>query len=150
MEALREDLSSCSTRVQDSGPTSIPCQLQHLPVNDRIPRGVCLVSVFDRFISNAVEARGQFVSQGRSAGNENRRWHGTRRECNLGDKGNTTFCGSSTCSLCCIVKTSFDLSLWGKKTGWGRCEIFILFTPLKTYRLLRFGKGIYTSSTSSK
>lgn len=81
----------------------------------------------------AVEARGQFVSQGRSAGNENRRWHGTRRECSLGDKGNTTFCGSSTCSLCCIVKTSYDLSLWGKKTGWGR-----------------FGKGIYTSSTSSK
>lgn len=89
--------------------------------------------MFDRF-SNAIEARGQFVSQGRSAGNENRRWHGTRRECSLGDKGNTAFCGSSTCSLCCIVKTSFDLSLWGKKTGWGRYEIllFLFFRP-KTY-----------------
>ncbi|KAF8896052.1 hypothetical protein BD779DRAFT_1667918 [Infundibulicybe gibba] len=82
---------------------------------------------------DAVEVRGQFVAAGRSAGNENRRWHGTRRECNLGDKGQTDFCTSSTCSLCCIMKTSFDLSLWGKKTGWGR-----------------FGKGIYTSSTSSK
>ncbi|KAJ7614082.1 hypothetical protein FB45DRAFT_981735 [Roridomyces roridus] len=69
----------------------------------------------------------------RSPGNENRRWHGTKRECNLGDKGQTQFCGSAKCSLCCIVKSSFDISLWGTKTGWGR-----------------FGKGIYTSSTSSK
>ncbi|KAJ3561712.1 hypothetical protein NP233_g10027 [Leucocoprinus birnbaumii] len=80
-----------------------------------------------------VEARGQFVGQGRSAGNENRRWHGTRRECHLGDKGHTQLCSSQTCSLCCIVKTSYDLNLFGKKTGWGR-----------------FGRGIYTSSTSSK
>jgi hypothetical protein len=35
--------------------------------------------------------------------------------------------------LCCIIKTSYNLSLFGKKTGWGR-----------------FGRGIYTSSTSSK
>ncbi|KAJ7111951.1 hypothetical protein C8R44DRAFT_882981 [Mycena epipterygia] len=80
-----------------------------------------------------VENAGHFVASGRSAGNENRRWHGTRRECNLGDKGQTQFCTSTTCPLCCIVKSSFDISLWGTKTGWGR-----------------FGKGIYTSSTSSK
>jgi hypothetical protein len=71
-------------------------------------------------LSAAVESRGQFVPAGRSAGNENRRWHGTRRECNLGDPGNSQFCSSTTCSLCCIVRTSFDLSLFGKKTGWGR------------------------------
>ncbi|KAJ3979262.1 hypothetical protein F5890DRAFT_1589450 [Lentinula detonsa] len=83
---------------------------------------------------STVEARGQFVAAGRSAGNENRRWHGTKRECCFGDgKGFMQFCGSQTCSLCCIVRTSFDLGLFGKKTGWGR-----------------FGKGIYTSSTSSK
>ncbi|KAF9533957.1 hypothetical protein CPB83DRAFT_417181 [Crepidotus variabilis] len=81
----------------------------------------------------AVESRGQFVASGRSEGNENRRWHGTRRVCNLGDKGQTQFCNSTTCSLCCIIRTSYDITLWGKKTGWGR-----------------FGKGIYTSSTSSK
>lgn len=81
----------------------------------------------------AVENKGQFVAQGRSAGNENRRWHGTRRTCNLGDKGHTQFCASTSCSLCSIIRNSFDISLWGKKTGWGR-----------------FGKGIYTSSTSSK
>ncbi|KAJ7757697.1 hypothetical protein DFH07DRAFT_1060525 [Mycena maculata] len=80
-----------------------------------------------------IENSGHFVASGRSAGNENRRWHGTRRQCNLGDKGQTQFCSSTTCSLCCIVRSSFDISLWGTKTGWGR-----------------FGKGIYTSSTSSK
>ncbi|KAI0090989.1 hypothetical protein BDY19DRAFT_886832 [Irpex rosettiformis] len=82
---------------------------------------------------DTVEARGQFKANGRSPGNENRRWHGTKRECQLGDKGHTNFCSSSACSLCCIMKTSFDVHLWGKKTGWGR-----------------FGAGIYTSSTSSK
>ncbi|KJA16179.1 hypothetical protein HYPSUDRAFT_47605 [Hypholoma sublateritium FD-334 SS-4] len=80
-----------------------------------------------------VEAKGQFASNGRSEGNENRRWHGTRRICNLGDKGHTQFCGAANCSLCNIIRTSYDISLFGKKTGWGR-----------------FGKGIYTSSTSSK
>ncbi|KAK7006223.1 PARP catalytic domain-containing protein [Favolaschia claudopus] len=80
-----------------------------------------------------VENAGHFVASGRSPGNENRRWHGTRRECNLGDKGQTQFCASTNCPLCCIIKSSFDISLWGTKTGWGR-----------------FGKGIYTSSTSSK
>lgn len=85
----------------------------------------------------AVEARGKFVSQHLSAGtkqlsagNEQRRWHGTKRVCNLGDKGHKKFCNSPDCSLCCIVRTSFDL---GKKRSWGR-----------------FGEGIYTSSTSSK
>lgn len=68
----------------------------------------------------AVEGKGQFVAQGRSAGNENRRWHGTRRVCNLGDKGHTQFCSQSSCSLCSIIRNSFDITLWGKKTGWGR------------------------------
>ncbi|KAH7913780.1 ADP-ribosylation [Hygrophoropsis aurantiaca] len=82
---------------------------------------------------SAVEARGNFVASGRSAGNENRRWHGTTRECTLGDNGNCTMCSSTTCSLCSILRTSYNLNLFGKKTGWGR-----------------FGAGIYTSSTSSK
>jgi len=84
-------------------------------------------------LSDAVEARGHFTGMNRPPGNENRRWHGTRRKCTLGDKGCTTFCSDAQCSLCCIVKTSFDLAHFGKKTSWGR-----------------FGPGIYTSSTSSK
>ncbi|KAJ7846147.1 hypothetical protein B0H13DRAFT_2255474 [Mycena leptocephala] len=82
-----------------------------------------------------VENTGHFVASGRSAGNENRRWHGTRRECTLGDKGQAQFCSSTTCSLCCIIKSSFDISLWGKRRGGAGAT---------------FGKGIYTSSTSSK
>lgn len=81
----------------------------------------------------AVEARGNFKHAGMAEGNECRRWHGTTRECLLGDKGHSQFCNSSSCPLCCIIKTSFALSHFGNKTGWGR-----------------FGKGIYTSSTSSK
>ncbi|KAF9223627.1 ADP-ribosylation [Gyrodon lividus] len=81
----------------------------------------------------SVEARGKFAAAGRSAGNENRRWHGTTRECLLGDNGNANPCSSPSCSLCGIIRTSYSLNLFGKKTGWGR-----------------FGAGIYTSSTSSK
>ena len=70
---------------------------------------------------------------GKARGNENRRWHGTKRRCNLGDPGIRTFCAQEGCSLCCIVKASFDLGFFKAATGWGR-----------------FGHGIYTSSTSSK
>ena len=90
-------------------------------------------SSHDPNFSDSVEGRGHFTAVNRPPGNENRRWHGTRRKCTLGDKGCTTFCSDIQCSLCCIVKTSFDLAHFGKKTSWGR-----------------FGAGIYTSSTSSK
>jgi len=80
-----------------------------------------------------VEAKGNFVSQGKSRGNENRRWHGTTRKCNIGDDGETDLCSNSSCSLCCIIKVSFDLSFFAQKTNFGR-----------------FGVGIYTSATSSK
>ncbi|CCM06417.1 uncharacterized protein FIBRA_08678 [Fibroporia radiculosa] len=80
-----------------------------------------------------VETRGHFKSAVRSAGNENRRWHGTRRTCAIGDNAQAQLCTAPGCSLCSIIKTSFDVTLTGKRTGWGR-----------------FGSGIYTSSTSSK
>lgn len=81
----------------------------------------------------AVEARGKFSAAKKTIGNERRRWHGTNRECRIGEKGIANFCSSQQCSLCCILKTSYKLQCFGKKTGWGR-----------------FGSGIYTSSTSSK
>ena len=83
------------------------------------------------YYSYSVEANGNFTGKGRQPGNENRRWHGTRRKCTLGDKGCTTFCSDAQCSLCCIIKTSFDIAYCGKKFG------------------MRFGAGVYTSSTSS-
>ena len=70
---------------------------------------------------------------GKSPGNENRRWHGTRRKCNIGDRGVTTLCTNPRCSLCSVIESSFDVGFYRGATGWGR-----------------FGAGIYTSSTSSK
>jgi len=90
------------------------------------------ISKYDAYRAS-VEARGKFAAAGRSPGNENRRWHGTTRECLLGENGNAALCSSTSCSLCGIIRTSYSLNLVGKKTGWGR-----------------FGAGVYTSSTSSK
>jgi len=84
---------------------------------------------FEQYL-NLVEAKGNFIAQGKTRGNENRRWHGTTRNCNIGDKGETDFCPDPTCSLCSIMKSSFDLS-------------FSMGTGM-------FGGGIYTSSTTSK
>ena len=89
--------------------------------------GCIIISYCWRTVRATVEARGQFLLTQRSAGNENRRWHGTKRECNLGDKGVTSFCSSPACSLCRIIQTSYNSSLAGS-----------------------FGSGVYTSSTSSK
>lgn len=91
-------------------------------------------NILDRYDAyrNAVEVRGRFVSQGRPVGNQQRRWHGTKRECGIGENSRTSFCYSTKCSLCCIIRTSFDVSHSGKNAG------------------TTFGSGIYTSSTSSK
>jgi len=82
---------------------------------------------------DTTEARGNFVSKQQSAGNEQLRWHGTSRQCTLGDNGNTQLCSASDCSLCGIIRTSFSLNYCKRNTGWAR-----------------FGSGIYLSSTSSK
>ena len=80
-------------------------------------------------VRDAVEARGGFTAMSLASGNERRRWHGTGRNCNIGDNGQTSFCSSPQCSLCCILRTSFDMAR--SKGG-------------------NFGSGIYTSSASSK
>lgn len=71
---------------------------------------------------------------GLPGGNTRRRWHGTVRACRLGDRSDlTSFCGDDGCSLCSILKSSFEKAKAGQKTNFGR-----------------FGTGIYTSATSSK
>ncbi|KAI0317115.1 ADP-ribosylation [Amylostereum chailletii] len=66
--------------------------------------------------------------------NTKRRWHGTIRSCRLGDADNeNTLCNTFQCSLCSIIRTSFQLAHVGQRTNFGR-----------------FGAGIYTSATSSK
>jgi len=83
--------------------------------------------------SAGVEARGDFLSAGKSLGNEQRRWHGTFRECLLGNEGRTKTCESTKCRLCQIIRRSFKVELFGTNMTWGR-----------------FGKGIYATATSSK
>ncbi|KAH9967395.1 hypothetical protein BC827DRAFT_588739 [Russula dissimulans] len=88
-------------------------------------------SVVDRFSSyqRQVEA-----SRGIPGGNTRRRFHGTIRECCLGDDSSqSALCRLSTCNLCRIIQSSFQLARAGQRTNFGR-----------------FGAGIYTSATSSK
>ncbi|CCM01087.1 uncharacterized protein FIBRA_03135 [Fibroporia radiculosa] len=71
---------------------------------------------------------------GLSNGNSRRRWHGTSRSCLLGDNEyNQDLCSARDCSLCSIIRSSFELAQAGNNTNFGR-----------------FGAGIYTSATSSK
>ncbi|KAJ3519422.1 hypothetical protein NMY22_g13214 [Coprinellus aureogranulatus] len=62
-------------------------------------------------------------------GNEHFRYHGTKRQCQLGVT-TTKLCSSATCSICNILKTSFKVSL--ANTGGA------------------FGPGVYSSSASNK
>ncbi|PCH44629.1 ADP-ribosylation [Wolfiporia cocos MD-104 SS10] len=69
-------------------------------------------------------------------GNSSRRWHGTTRACQIGDDyslRNATICQSPACSVCSIIRTSFQNAHFGRRFNYGR-----------------FGSGIYTSATSSK
>ncbi|KAF5338813.1 hypothetical protein D9758_012064 [Tetrapyrgos nigripes] len=63
--------------------------------------------------------------------NEQKLWHGTTRHCTLGDNGRELhLCSHKQCSLCQIIRTGYK-------------KRFALEMGM-------FGKGIYTSTTSSK
>ncbi|KAG8972364.1 hypothetical protein FRC05_010075 [Tulasnella sp. 425] len=77
----------------------------------------------------AVEKQGKFSTRGMAPGNERRRWHGTVRKCNIGDSPQIlTPCNQPECSVCSILRTSYEVKR--STVGW-------------------FGKGIYTTATSS-
>ncbi|KAH9830117.1 uncharacterized protein C8Q71DRAFT_378717 [Rhodofomes roseus] len=70
---------------------------------------------------------------GLPGGNSRRRWHGTFRQCTIGDtESQVALCQDANCSLCRIIETSFSVAQASKRFGG------------------RFGKGIYISATSSK
>ena len=100
---------------------------------------------FDAY-RQAIEAKRQCAQTGLVAGNQQRRWHGTRRACKVGDAGHTTLCTSTGCALCSIIRSSFSMSY--ASSGWYVTHTFIDICELT--KVLSFGRGIYTSSTSSK
>jgi len=88
-------------------------------------------TVLDRFSSYQ---RGVEQNRGIPDGNTRRRFHGTVRECCLGDTpSSNVFCRLATCNLCKIIQNSFQVAKVGQSTSFAR-----------------FGAGIYTSATSSK
>ncbi|CAG8504751.1 5742_t:CDS:2 [Acaulospora morrowiae] len=70
-----------------------------------------------------------------SAGNEQRRFHGTKMSCFIGLSIGEV-CADKSCSVCCIIKEGYKLRYVGTGT------ISAAFQ--------RFGRGIYFSGTSSK
>lgn len=71
---------------------------------------------------------------GLANGNTRRRFHGTTRMCQLGNSDQEhSLCSNNTCRLCNIIKTSLRISHAQSNISFGR-----------------FGRGIYTSATSSK
>ncbi|KAG8990019.1 hypothetical protein FRB90_001968 [Tulasnella sp. 427] len=145
--------ASCSNKSLDNAPVllSVPDghqalktvtdqwnkEWKHTPNPPQI-RFMWLI-VQNRALHNAFEARLQaidasykFKAEGMFPANERRRWHGTKRECTVGDPGTTPtgFCQSPTCSMCIVMQRSFDKE---------KCAAGSMF-----------GKGVYTSGTSSK
>ncbi|KAG9031671.1 hypothetical protein FS837_002916 [Tulasnella sp. UAMH 9824] len=98
------------------------------PTVHRICKVVNARAVEERFQAyrQKVEQAGNWVSQGKTAGNETRRWHGTARECTVGDDpNNLDMCTSTSCGLCSVIRTGFDVAAGD------------------------YGLGIYTSAYSS-
>ncbi|KZT01540.1 ADP-ribosylation [Laetiporus sulphureus 93-53] len=82
----------------------------------------------------ALSQSGCLPSQSRERAIEELLFHGTTRACLLGDTPyNTLPCNLPQCSLCKIIRESFDVKCCGLKNAFSR-----------------FGAGIYTTSCSSK
>ncbi|KAG9028781.1 hypothetical protein FS837_003782 [Tulasnella sp. UAMH 9824] len=82
------------------------------PMVHRICKVVNTKAVENRFqeYRQKVEQVGNWVSLGKTAGNEASRWHGTNPECTVGDDPNKLeICTSTSCTLCRVIRTSFDM-----------------------------------------
>jgi len=74
-------------------------------------------------------SQGEYTDYRDQVGNEEYLFHGTSRECGVG-QSTTTICESATCSTCNIIRWSYTLDL-AQSSGW-------------------FGPGIYTTCATSK
>ncbi|KAI0277036.1 hypothetical protein BGY98DRAFT_655667 [Russula aff. rugulosa BPL654] len=87
--------------------------------------------VLDQFYRYQLEVERRTGIHG---GNTRRRFHGTVRECTLGDTSRDgNLCAQTSCNMCRIIESSFQRARALERTNFGR-----------------FGEGIYTSATSSK
>jgi len=97
--------------------------------------------------------RGVEQSRGIPGGNTRRRFHGTVRECCLGDTSSeNALCRLSNCNLCRIIQVTLERTA---SFSWNLGAIFLQssFQVAKVGQRTnfgRFGAGIYTSATSSK
>jgi len=90
------------------------------------------IKVFLRYQSSLVES--PYWSPFIRKGAQSLLFHGTNRACLLGENSNhMSLCNLSKCSLCSIIRRSFDISKCGSK-----------------HHFTRFGIGVYTTSCSSK
>ncbi|KIM28484.1 hypothetical protein M408DRAFT_142743 [Serendipita vermifera MAFF 305830] len=67
-----------------------------------------------------IESQRNFLAQNLTEGNEQYRWYGTIRECNVGDPGRGVLCTSAHCSTCWVIRHSFDVDRFGQDCGSGR------------------------------
>jgi hypothetical protein len=78
-----------------------------------------------------------------AVGNERERYHGTGALCSFAIDDNRAPCTSPQCALCSILASGFLLAHSGTGPNAGRAN-------LGTASGLRFGRGLYFSSTSGK
>lgn len=97
--------------------------------------------------------RGVEQRRGIPGGNTRRRFHGTIRECYLGDNSSeNALCRLNSCNLCRIIQVPFERTA----SVFQRSGVVVLQSSFQLAKagqrtnFGRFGAGIYTSATSSK
>lgn len=78
-------------------------------------------------------------------GNTRRRFHGTGAQCDFGVDDRVAPCASAECALCSILSGGFALRTAGTGPNSARGR-----ATLGTASGLRYGRGLYFSSTSGK
>ena len=83
---------------------------------------------------------------GQNPGNQQRRFHGTYLECNFSGR----LCGSSSCAVCCIIKTGFDFGRAGSSAGsiYG-AGVYSTSTPWKAYGYTKNKKSMQAPQFST-
>ncbi|KAG8992866.1 hypothetical protein FRB94_011256 [Tulasnella sp. JGI-2019a] len=117
------------------------------PTVQRIYKVIQTEELDERYESyrDQVELDGRFSRRGMASGNERMQWHGTRRVCDVGDDPRRIrLCYSTDCGVCGIIRHSFKLN----RVGTAHRPNERPGTEGRAFE--RFGRGIYTSETSSK